>query len=160
MIRPVLLSDAAAIAGIYNPYIRETVITFEEEEVSAEEIASRIARVTANYPWIVWEEAGRVIGYAYGSTWRTRHAYRFAVESAIYLDSAHLGKGIGKRLYQALIQELRMRGFHSLLGCLALPNDPSVRLHESLGFAKVGHMKEAGWKFERWVDVGFWELML
>jgi len=160
MIRPVSLSDAPAIAEIYNPYIRDTVITFEETPVTAEEIAQRIEKVTATYPWIVWEEKGRVVGYAYGSTWRTRHAYRFAVESAIYLDLNFRGRGIGKPLYQALIQELRGRGFHSLLGCLALPNEASVALHESLDFIKVGHMKEAGWKFERWVDVGFWELLL
>jgi phosphinothricin acetyltransferase len=160
MIRPVTPSDAAVIAEIYNPYIRDTIITFEESLVSAEEIAQRIQKVTAAYPWIVWEEDGRVLGYAYGSTWRTRHAYRFAVESAIYLHVDHRGKGLGKLLYQALIQELRARGFHSLLGCLGLPNEPSVRLHEALGFTKVAHMKEAGWKFERWVDVGFWELML
>jgi len=160
MIRPVTPRDAAAIAEIYNPYIRDTVITFEEQEVTVQEMAQRIEKVTATFPWIVWEEEGVVIGYAYGSTWRTRNAYRFAVESAIYIHPAHQGKGVGKGLYLALIQELRARGFHSLLGCLVLPNEPSVGLHESLGFAKVGHMKEAGWKFERWVDVGFWELML
>jgi phosphinothricin acetyltransferase len=160
MIRPATPPDAAAIAEIYNPYIRDTVITFEEEEVSAEEIASRIEKVTRTYPWIVWEEDGRLIGYAYGSTWRTRHAYRFATETAIYLAADCRGKGIGTKLYQALLAELRQRGFHSVLGCLALPNAPSVALHERLGFTKVGHMKEAGWKFGAWVDVGFWELQL
>jgi L-amino acid N-acyltransferase YncA len=160
MIRPVSLADAKAIADIYNPYIRDTTITFEEEPVSAEEIAQRIEKVTKTYPWIVWEEDGRVIGYAYGSTWRTRHAYRFATETAIYLSSECRQKGIGTKLYQALLTELRQYGFHSVLGCLALPNDPSVRLHEKLGFTKVAHMKEAGWKFGAWVDVGFWELIL
>jgi len=160
MIRPVQPSDAQALVDIYNPFIRDTIITFEEEEISAEEMASRIAKVTAAYPWIVWEEQGVVLGYAYGSTWRTRHAYRFATETTIYLGPDGQGKGIGSKLYEALMVELKARGFHSALGCLALPNDPSVRLHEKLGFRKVGHMREAGWKFGAWWDVGFWERML
>ncbi|WP_243317439.1 arsinothricin resistance N-acetyltransferase ArsN1 family B [Geothrix paludis] len=160
MIRPVLPTDAPALAEIYNPYIRDTIITFEEQPVTAEEMGARIAKVTATYPWLVWEEDGRVLGYAYASTWRTRHAYRFAAETTIYLDRGHHGKGRGAALYQTLLDELRKRGFHSALGCLSLPNEPSVRLHEKLGFKKVGHMTEAGWKFGAWVDVGFWELLL
>ena len=160
MIRPVLPTDAPALADIYNPYVRDTIITFEEEPVSVAEMGARIARVTATYPWLVWEEDGVVLGYAYGSTWRTRHAYRFAVETTVYLAQGHHGKGRGAALYEALLDELRQRGFHSALGCLGLPNESSVRLHEKLGFRKVGHMTEAGWKFGAWVDVGFWELLL
>lgn len=160
MIRPVLPTDAPALADIYNPYVRDTLITFEEEPVSVAEMGARIAKVTAAYPWLVWEEDGVVLGYAYASTWRTRHAYRFAVETTVYLARGHHGKGQGAALYQALLDELRQRGFHSALGCLSLPNEPSVRLHEKLGFKKVGHMTEAGWKFGAWVDVGFWERML
>jgi phosphinothricin acetyltransferase len=160
MIRSVLSSDAQALADIYNPYIRETTISFETEEVSSGEMASRIAKVTEAYPWLVWEEEGRILGYAYGSVWRSRAAYRFATETAIYLDLEHRGRGVGTKLYQALIDELRRCGFHLVLGGLALPNEPSVRLHERLGFRKAGHMREAGWKFDQWVDVGFWELLL
>lgn len=160
MIRAVRLEDAKALVAIYNPYIRETVITFEEEAISADEMASRIAKVTADYPWLVWEEDGAVVGYAYGSTWRTRHAYRFTTETTIYLAPEGQGKGIGSRLYEGLLAELKQRGFHSALGGIALPNAPSVRLHEALGFRKVGHMTEAGWKFGAWVDVGFWERLL
>lgn len=160
MIRAVRLEDAKALVAIYNPYIRETVITFEEEAISADEMASRIAKVTADYPWLVWEEDGAVVGYAYGSTWRTRHAYRFTTETTIYLAPECQGKGIGSRLYEGLLAELKQRGFHSALGGIALPNAPSVRLHEALGFRKVGHMTEAGWKFGAWVDVGFWERLL
>jgi phosphinothricin acetyltransferase len=160
MIRPVQLADAPALADIYNPYVRGTIITFEEEPVSAAEMAARIGRVTASFPWLVCEEGGRVLGYAYGSTWRTRHAYRFTVETTVYLASGLQGRGLGSGLYEALLTELKRRGFHSALGCLGLPNDPSIRLHEKLGFHKVGHMKEAGWKFGAWVDVGFWERML
>ncbi|BDU70532.1 N-acetyltransferase [Geothrix oryzae] len=160
MIRPVQPTDAPALAAIYNPYVRDTLITFEEEPVSVAEMGARIAKVTATYPWLVWEEDGAVLGYAYASTWRTRHAYRFAVETTVYLAQGHHGKGRGAALYEALLAELKHRGFHSALGCLGLPNDPSVRLHEKLGFKKVGHMTEAGWKFGAWVDVGFWERML
>lgn len=160
MIRPASPLDAPAIADIYNPFIRDTTITFEQDPVSAAEMATRITKVTADFPWLVWEEEGAVIGYAYASTWRTRHAYRFAVETTIYLAPGQQGGGGGAMLYRALLTELRQRGFHSALGCLALPNDPSIRLHEKLGFQKVGHMTEAGWKFGAWVDVGFWELLL
>ena len=160
MIRPVQVTDAQALARIYNPFIRDTTITFEEEPVSAGEMAARIAKVTADFPWLVWEEGGEVLGYAYGSTWRTRRAYRFAVETTVYVGPDAQGRGIGSRLYEALRVELKRGGFHSALGCLALPNEPSVCLHEKLGFQKVGHMKEAGWKFDTWVDVGFWERLL
>lgn len=160
MIRPATPDDATALASIYNPYITDTVITFEEEPVSPEEMAGRIRKVSKAYPWIVWEEEGQVLGYAYASSWRTRHAYRFAVETTVYVDLAHQRKGIGEKLYRELVVAMREHGFHSALGCLALPNEPSVGLHEKLGFIKVAHMKEAGWKFNRWVDVGFWEMML
>ncbi len=160
MIRPVAPGDAAAIAAIYAPYIRDTTITFEEEPLAAAEMVARIGKVTAEYPWLVLEEGGALLGYAYGSTWRTRAAYRFSTETAIYLAPGAQGRGLGTELYRALLDELRVRGFHSALGCLALPNEPSVRLHEHLGFRKAGHMREAGRKFDRWVDVGFWELLL
>ncbi len=160
MIRSVQLSDAQALADIYNPYIRDTTITFEEEPVTAEEMATRIAKVTTTHPWLVWEEAGRVLGYAYSSVWRARAAYRHSTEMAIYFGVDQCGKGHGTALYQALLDELRQRGFHLVLGGLALPNEASVRLHEKLGFRKAGHMREAGRKFDRWIDVGFWELLL
>lgn len=160
MIRPVQPADAQALADIYNPYIRDTTITFEEEPVTAEEMAARIAKVTATHPWLVCEEEGRVVGYAYSSVWRARAAYRHATETAIYFAMEQCGKGHGVALYQALLDELRQRGFHLVLGGLALPNEASVRLHEKLGFRKAGHMREAGRKFNRWIDVGFWELLL
>jgi len=160
MIRSATLSDAQALAEIYNPYVRDTTITFEAEPVTAAEMAGRIAKVTEAYPWLVWDEGGQILGYAYSSVWRARAAYRYSTETAIYLSMERRGQGVGTSLYQALLDELRQRGFHSVLGCLALPNEPSVRLHEKLGFQKVGHMREAGRKFDAWVDVGFWELLL
>ena len=160
MIRPVTPADAQALVDIYNPYVRGTTITFEEEPVTAEEMAGRITKVTEAYPWLVWDEGGQILGYAYSSVWRARAAYRYSTETAIYLSMEHGGQGVGTRLYQALLDDLRRRGFHLALSGLALPNDPSVRLHERLGFRKAGHMREAGWKFGRWIDVGFWELLL
>jgi L-amino acid N-acyltransferase YncA len=160
MIRPVQLSDAQALAEIYNPYIRDTTITFEEDSVTAEEMEGRITKVTMSYPWLVWDEGGRILGYAYGSVWRARPAYRHSTETAIYLAMDQRGQGGGTRLYKALLDELRRRGFHMAVGGLALPNEPSIRLHERLGFKKVGHIHEAGWKFEHWIDVGFWQLLL
>jgi len=160
MIRSATLSDAQALAEIYNPYVRDTTITFEAEPVTAAEMAGRIAKVTEAYPWLVWDEGGQILGYAYSSVWRARAAYRYSTETAIYLSMERRGQGVGTSLYQALLDELRQRGFHSVLGCLSLPNEPSVRLHEKLGFQKVGHMREAGQKFGAWVDVGFWELLL
>jgi phosphinothricin acetyltransferase len=159
-IRPANPADAEAIAAIYNPYVAETIISFEEEPVPAAGMADRIRKVTAGYPWIVWEEDGQVLGYAYASSWRSREAYRFTAETSVYVDARHHHRGIGEQLYRELLAAMRERGFHSALACLGLPNDPSVAFHEKLGFTKVGHMRESGWKFERWVDVGFWELML
>ncbi|GLH74342.1 N-acetyltransferase [Geothrix limicola] len=160
MIRPVTLEDAPALADIYNPYIRDTTITFEEVPVTAADMAARITQVTETYPWLVWEEGGRVLGYTYSSVWRSRAAYRHSTETAIYFAMGQGGQGRGTALYQALLEELRRRGFHLVLGGLALPNEASVRLHEKLGFRKSGHMREAGRKFDRWIDVGFWELLL
>jgi phosphinothricin acetyltransferase len=160
MFRPALSSDAAALCAIYNPYVLGTTITFEEEAVTEADMAGRIQKLQESHPWIVLEDDGRVLGYAYGSTWRTRAAYRFSTETAIYLAEEARGRGRGEQLYRALLEELRERGFHLALGGLALPNAPSVALHEKLGFLKVGHMKEAGWKFGAWIDVGFWQLQL
>ncbi len=160
MIRAAQPEDAPALARIYNPYVLDTSITFEESPVSAEEMAHRVATVTASHPWLVWDEAGQVRGYAYSSTWRARPAYRHSTETAIYLAPDSRGRGLGTELYQALLTDLRQRGFHLALGGLALPNEASVRLHERLGFQKAAHIHEAGFKFGRWIDVGFWELLL
>lgn len=161
MIRPVKLSDAEAIASIYNPFITDTVITFEYDPVSKEEIASRIQKVLeGGHPYLVAEEDGKVVGYSYASQWRTRAAYRYTVESAVYLDPAYKGKGLGSTLYQALLDELKLRGTHVVLGGITLPNPASVALHEKLGFVKVAEHHEVGFKFDRWLDVGFWELRL
>ena len=161
MLRPATTADAAAIAEIYNHYVLHTIITFEEEAVPAAEMAQRITEVLgAGLPWFVWEEAGRVLGYAYAGKWKSRCAYRYAVESSIYLSQDATGRGLGTELYVALIDALRGKGIHSIIGGIALPNDASVGISEKLGFQKIGHFKEVGWKFEKWIDVGYWELIL
>ncbi|HWA27119.1 MAG TPA: arsinothricin resistance N-acetyltransferase ArsN1 family B [Lacunisphaera sp.] len=161
MIRSATTADAATIARIYNHYVTNTIVTFEEEAVSGREIANRIAEVqTAGRPWIAWEENCRVLGYAYANSWKSRCAYRFALETTIYLDKDATGRGGGTQLYTALIVMLREARIHSLIGGIALPNAASVALHEKLGFQKIGQFKEVGRKFDQWIDVGYWELML
>jgi L-amino acid N-acyltransferase YncA len=159
MIRNVKIEDAGAICDIYNHYVQNTFITFEEDPVPVDEMRSRIADLTPSLPWLVSEENGKVVGYAYASQWKSRCAYRFSVESTIYLHADFIGKGLGKRLYESLISELRNRSFHGTIGGIALPNEGSVALHESLGFVKVAHFREVGRKFGRWVDVGYWQLL-
>lgn len=160
MIRPVTPADAARICAIYNHYIRETVITFEEVPLSESEMAQRITDTLAHLPWLVWEENGDIVGYAYARPWRPRAAYRHSVESSIYLAPEATGRGIGPKLYTALIAELRRRNLHCVIGGAALPNPASVALHEKLGFAKVAEFKQVGYKLGRWVDVAYWELIL
>lgn len=160
MIRPVTLDDAAAIANIYNYYILHTIITFEEEPVSVEEMRGRIADITATHPWLVHEHQGAIDGYAYAAKWKTRHSYRRSVETTVYLDANKLGAGRGTQLYAELLRRLNETELHAAIGGIALPNQGSVALHEKFGFTKVAHFKEVGWKFDTWIDVGYWQLML
>lgn len=154
-------NDAAAVAAIYNHYIAETVITFEEEPVGANEIARRIDDVqSASLPWLIAEERGEVAGYAYATPWRTRTAYRFSVEVTVYLSADHSGRGIGSMLYGRLFPMLEARGIHAVMGGIALPNEASVALHEKFGLQKVAHFREVGFKFGRWIDVGYWQRTL
>ena len=160
MIRSATVNDAKAICDIYNPYVQNTIITFEENPISIKEMQNRIIDKAKSLPWLVSEEHGNVIGFTYASKWKSRYAYRFSVESTIYLASHLIGRGIGSQLFGALISELRSRSLHSVIGGIALPNPASVALHEKMGFEKVAHFKEVGWKFNQWIDVGYWELII
>lgn len=160
MIRPATLADAPQLCEVYNHYVRTTIVTFEEQPVSDIEMEQRIADVTAGLLWLVAETEGAIAGYAYATPWRTRSAYRFSVESTVYLSPSFTGRGLGTELYRALIAALRSRPIHSVIGGIALPNDSSIALHEKLGFTKIGHFQEVGWKLGRWVDVGYWQLTL
>ncbi|SDR65217.1 arsinothricin resistance N-acetyltransferase ArsN1 family B [Opitutus sp. GAS368] len=161
MIRRATTADAAAIAAIYNHYVANTIVTFEEEAVPAADMAQRIGEVfAAGLPWLAATEGDRVLGYAYAGKWKARCSYRFSLETTVYLDPAATGRGLGTQLYTALIAAVRPQGMHALIGGVALPNAASVALHEKLGFQKVAHFREVGWKFNQWIDVGYWELLL
>ncbi len=160
MIRPVKPSDAEDICSIYNEYIVNSRITFEEYPVTIDEIVFRIKNITQSYPWLVYEEAGKVVGYTYASKWKERSAYRYSVETGIYIASNFIGKGIGTILKEELIKELKIRSIHSIICGIALPNQASIALCEKFGFQKVAQFKEVGFKLGKWVDVGYWELIL
>ena len=160
MIRDVEINDAEAICQIYNHYVAETIVTFEEQPVAVDEMETRIRQLAGFYPWLVAEKDQKLVGYAYTSPWKSRYGYRYAVESTIYLVPEAIGRGIGTVLYGELTTLLKASGFHSVMGGIALPNPASIALHEKLGFEKVAHFREVGWKFDRWIDVGYWELIL
>ena len=161
MIRSANASDAQAIARIYNHYVLNTAITFEEEEVSAKQMAARIADVqAASFPWLVVGAMGQVVGYAYVTKWRERSAYRFSVHSSVYLAQDTVGQGLGSQLYATLIDHLKQMGVHVVIGGITLPNAASVSLHEKFGFKKVAHFEQVGFKFDQWLDVGYWQTVL
>ncbi len=160
MIRNATITDARKICKIYNHYIQNTIISFEEQPISVQEMQNRIKKITASYPLLVSEKKDIITGYTYATNWMNRSAYRYSVESTIYLDPGYKGKGIGSELYTSLITELHQHPVHSIIGIITLPNPASVALHEKMGFKKVAHYKEVGWKFNKWIDVGHWELML
>ncbi|MBU3023969.1 GNAT family N-acetyltransferase [Aestuariibacter sp. A3R04] len=159
--RPCQAEDAAYLASIYNHYVTNTIVTFEETPVDAQEMRARLSQVAASsLPWLVTEADERVVGYAYATPWKPRSAYRFAVEVTIYLDPEYIGQGLGIDLYRALFSHLRQDNIHTAFGGIALPNPASVALHEKLGMIKVAHLEEVGYKFNRWVDVGYWQTKL
>jgi len=160
MIRPASHADAAAIAEIYNHYVLNSIITFEEERVSSEQMRARIAETRHPYPWLVYEDNGSIVGYAYASQWKSRCSYRHSVDSTVYLHHEQTGKRFGSRLYGELVDRLKAARFHTVIGGVALPNEGSIALHQKLGFTKVAHFKEVGWKFGLWIDVAYWQLLL
>jgi phosphinothricin acetyltransferase len=153
-------ADAEAVCAIYNHYVTETIVTFEEQPVAQAEMQSRMAAVLGRLSWLVLEYDGGIAGYAYASPWKSRIGYRFAVESSIYLAPARIGRGFGSALYQSLLDDLRARNIHCVIGGAALPNPASAALHEKLGFTQVAHFRESGFKFGRWIDVAYWQRLL
>lgn len=158
-VRAAHAADAEALAAIYNHYVANTIVTFEEEAVTAHQMAQRLAE-TAPLPWLVAESNSKLAGYACASKWKGRCAYRYSVESSVYLDRALTGRGIGSLLYEALIDALRAQGLHTIISGIALPNDASIRLHDKFGFRKIGHFEQVGYKFGRWIDVAYFQLSL
>jgi Sortase and related acyltransferases len=160
MIRKANPDDAYDITLIYNHYIENSTITFETSPVSTEEMANRIADITEKYPYFVYEESGKVIGYCYVSSWKKKAAYNKTVESTVYIDKDFQGKGIGRALMHKLINDLKERSFHAVIACITIPNPISVKLHEDFGFRNVSEFREVGYKFGKWLDVNDWELIL
>ena len=160
MIRPATSQDAIQITDIYNYYIQNTTVTFEKTPVSASEMERRITQTQVKYPWLVKESDNQILGYAYATDWKPRGAYRHSVESTVYLRHGHSGKRIGSELYSDLIHRVKKLQVHTIIGGIAQPNEGSIALHEKFGFKKVAHFKEVGYKFENWVDVAYWQLIL
>ena len=153
MIREVCLKDAKDIAEIYNTYIEQTTITFETSPVNEEEMRKRIQDISAHYPYFVYEKNGEIIGYCYAHKWKEKKAYNHTAETTIYLKRNQCGKGIGKELMNTLIDACKEKGIHALIACITVPNEASVKLHESLGFQQVSRFYEVGYKFDRRLDV-------
>ena len=160
MIRPVTKNDAKAISAIYNYYVDSSAISFEENQVTISEMEDRISKISAEYPWLVYELNGKVVAYAYASLWKSRSAYRFTLESTVYAAHDLKQKGVGTQLYQKLFEELNESFVRTVMAVIALPNEASIGLHEKMGFKKVAHFKEVGYKLDKWVDVGYWQKML
>lgn len=152
--------DAARCAEIYAPFVRETVISLEEQPPDAGEFARRIERISRTHPWLVAEQDGEVPGFAYASLHRERASYRWATDVTVYLDPSYHRRGIGSALYTALLELLVRQGFYVACAGVTLPNDASVGLHESLGFVPVGVYRRIGFKFGEWWDVGWWQKQL
>jgi L-amino acid N-acyltransferase YncA len=163
-IRAARADDAAAIAAIYAPHVLTGTVSFETEAPDARQMRARMAASDGLYPWIVattgGEEDGGVIGYAYATRFRDRPAYRYVVETSIYVADTAQRQGAGRLLYEALIDTLRAQDFVHAISALALPNDASIKLHESVGFRRAGVYREVGYKHGRWIDVGIWQCEL
>lgn len=155
LVRQANASDAAAIADIYRPYVEQTRITFEDVAPPPDEIARRLSGPV--HPWLVIEEDACVIGYASTSPMRDRAAYRWSVETGIYLAPKAQGRGVGRQLLTSHVELLKRQGFVTIIAGIALPNDASVGLHEKLGFALSGIERGVGFKLGQWVDVGRWQ---
>jgi phosphinothricin acetyltransferase len=154
-IRDATAADAEACAAIYAPYVTDTPITFELEVPDAAEMAARIAESAQRHAWLVADDGGRVIGYAYGRPYKERAAYRWACEVSVYVDRDHHRAGAGRALYEALLARLAGRGYRIAVAGMTLPNDASVGLHRALGFEPVGTYRRIGYKHGAWHDVAW-----
>ncbi|HTR74770.1 MAG TPA: GNAT family N-acetyltransferase [Solirubrobacterales bacterium] len=152
--------DAAACAAIYAPSVESAPISFELVPPDAAEFAARISRYAATHQFLVAEDGGEVVGYAYACPWAERAAYRWSVESSVYVGTRHQGRGIGRALYAELFDRLRAQGFRVVVAGITLPNPASIALHEGVGFEPIGALRDIGWKQGSWHDVGYWQLHL
>ena len=152
--------DAPAILAIYAPIVLDTPTSFEYEPPTSDEMANRIAKTIERYAWIVAERDGDILGYAYGGVHRARPAYQWNVETSVYVAESARGQGVGRRLYEALLDICRKQGFRQALAGITLPNPGSVALHEAVGFRHFATFPTMGYKFGAWHDVGWWHLYL
>lgn len=160
MLRLATPADAAGILAIYEPYIRETSITFETEVPRIDEFADRISTYLENYPWLVFESDGRIAGYAYAARHRERTSYQWSLECSVYVDAAHFRSGVARLLYAALFAILKKQGFTTIYAVINLPNPQSVAFHERLGFSYFATYEKVGYKLGQWKNVGWWRLEL
>ncbi|HVT28125.1 MAG TPA: GNAT family N-acetyltransferase, partial [Lacipirellulaceae bacterium] len=144
----------------YAPYCESTCVSFETVAPSIDQLRERIERITVGYPWLIGEIDDQIAGYVYASQYRDRAAYRWAAEVAVYIATAHHRRGLGRALYDSLFSILRQQGYFRALAGISLPNAASVGLHEHLGFRPAGAFRGVGYKCNRWVDVGWWQLDL
>ena len=157
-IREVQESDIQNLLNIYRPYVENTAISFETKVSSIDEFHQKITICLKNFPWLVAEKDGAIVGYAYAGKFRTRNAYNWSVESSVYVSKELQRQGIGKKLYHKLFEILKSQGIVNVFAGITLPDIGSIHLHESLGFKKIGIYKKVGFKFEKWWDVGWWQL--
>jgi L-amino acid N-acyltransferase YncA len=159
-IRDASEQDAEACAAIYAPYVTDTAITFEIDPPSPAEMAERIAAAARTHAWLVLEDDGRVVGYAYGGPFKARAAYRWSCEVSVYLERGRRRTGAGRALYEALFERLAARGFRTAVAGMTLPNEASVGLHRALGFEPIGTYRKIGWKHDSWHDVAWAQRLL
>ena len=155
-VRQIVMGDARAVQAIYAPYVTDTIISFEDVPPDIVEVERRIAAILPKYPYLVAEEDGRIVGYAY----RTRSAYRTSVDVTVYVASGAQRRGVARCLYSRLLPAAARLGYHAAFAGIALPNEASVGLHEAMGFEPVGIYREVGRKFDAWHDVGWWQRLL
>jgi phosphinothricin acetyltransferase len=160
MIRLAKPTDAAAILDIYAPYIKGTSLTFETEVPTISDFNNRIKSYLENWPWLVYEENGVIGGYAYASRYRERVAYQWGVECSVYIHDDFHRKGLASALYTRLFAILKAQGFTTVYAVINLPNDPSVALHENMGFRYFATFENVGYKLGKWKNVGWWQLQL
>lgn len=159
-IRPITENDLTRCVGIYNYYIENTTITFEEQPLSLEAFSARVRRIEAQYPYLVAEEDGAVVGYAYLDAYNERSAYRYTADLSIYLAHDCLSRGVGGRLLEAIERAGAARGLRNIISIVTEENARSIAFHEKHGYTEVGRMRKVGLKFDRWLDVVFYQKVL
>lgn len=159
-IRLITASDVEAVREIYLPYVRNTSITFECTEPSIEEFTHKIETIASQYPWVVYEDNAKILGYAYASRHRSKEAYDWSPESTIYVKEGAHGKGIGRKLYQTLFSILKLQGYVNVYAGVTQPNEKSDKLHEAVGFTQLGLFKNIGYKLGKWHDTKWYQLAL